>query len=172
MFAVWWSRHKNDAGVRDVLDPIKLRMPIFGSLFKRVAIARFSRNFGTMLRAGVPILQALDIVGGTAGNVVITRAVQDVQASVRSGQSLSAPLARHPVFPPMVVQMLAVGEDTGAIDTMLDKVAEFYDQEVEAATESLTSLIEPLMIAVLGLIVGAMIIALYMPIFSIFDVIQ
>ncbi|WP_454048517.1 type II secretion system F family protein [Cellulomonas sp. Marseille-Q8402] len=172
VFLVWWRKHKNDDKVRDALDPLKLKAPIFGQLFKKVAIARFSRNFGTMLRAGVPILQALDIVGGTAGNVVITRAVQDVQMSVRTGQSLSAPLAQHPVFPPMVVQMLAVGEDTGAMDVMLDKVAEFYDQEVEATTESLTSLIEPLMIAVLGIIVGGMIIALYMPIFNIFNVIQ
>jgi type IV pilus assembly protein PilC len=171
VFLFWWRKHRNDDKVRDALDPLKLKMPIFGQLFKKVAIARFSRNFGTMLRAGVPILQALDIVGGTAGNVVITRAVQDVQMSVRTGQSLSAPLAQHPVFPAMVVQMLAVGEDTGAMDVMLDKVAEFYDQEVEATTESLTSLIEPLMIAVLGIIVGGMIIALYMPIFSIFDVI-
>ena len=101
-----------------------------------------------MLRSGVPILQSLDIVADTTGNVVLGRAVRDVQESVRSGETLCRPLANHPVFPPMVVQMMAVGEDTGALDTMLPKIAEFYDQEVEATTESLTALIEPLMIAV------------------------
>jgi len=104
--------------------------------------------------------------------MVLVRAARDVQGSVRQGESLSRPLAQHPVFPPMVVQMLAVGEDTGAMDTMLHKISDFYDQEVEATTEALTSLIEPLMIAVLGGIIGSMIIALYMPIFKVFDLIQ
>jgi type IV pilus assembly protein PilC len=135
-------------------------------------VARFTRNFGTMLRSGVPILQALDIVGETSGNIVIERAARSVQESVRSGQSLTGPLAQHPVFPPMVVQMMAVGEDTGALDTMLEKVAQFYDQEVEATTDALTSLIEPLMIAVLGTVIGGMIVALYMPIFGVFDLIK
>lgn len=172
VFTIWWHRHKNDESVRNVFDPLKLKLPVFGMLFRKVAISRFTRNFGTMIRSGVPLLQALDIVGDTSGNIVIARAVKDVQESVRQGQALSTPLSKHAVFPPMVVQMMAVGEDTGALDTMLDKIAEFYDQEVEATTEALTSLIEPLMIAVLGAIVGAMIIALYMPIFSIFDLIQ
>lgn len=171
-FSVWWGRHKNDQAVRDKVDPWKLKAPIFGTLAKKIAIARFTRNFGTMIKSGVPLLQALDIVGATSGNVVIERAVKAVQESVRTGQSLSGPLSQHPVFPPMVVQMMAVGEDTGALDTMLEKISEFYDQEVEATTEQLTSLIEPLMIAVLGGIVGSMIIALYMPIFSIFELIE
>ena len=171
-FSAWWGKHKNDLSVREKLDPIKLKVPIFGSLFRKVAVARFTRNFGTMIHAGVPILQALDIVGETSGNMVIEHAAKDVRDSVRSGQSLAGPLNEHPVFPPMVVQMITVGEDTGALDDMLAKIAEFYDQEVEATTEQLTSLIEPLMIAVLGLIVGSMIIALYMPIFSIFDLIE
>ncbi|GIG24245.1 type II secretion system F family protein [Cellulomonas denverensis] len=166
---LWWGKHKNDLAVRERLDPLKLRVPVFGSLFKKVAIARFSRNFGTMVRAGVPLLQALDIVGETAGNVAITHAVKDVRDSVRSGMSLSAPLAQHSVFPSMVVQMMAVGEDTGALDTMLDKIADFYDEEVEATTEQLTSLIEPIMIVTIGGIIGAMIVALYMPIFDIYN---
>jgi len=116
-------------------------------------------------------LQALDIVGETSGNLVIEKAAKDVGESVRRGESLSGPLSKHPVFPPMVVQMMAVGEDTGALDTMLEKISEFYDQEVEATTEALTSLIEPLMIAVIGVIIGSMIIAMYMPIFKIFDLI-
>lgn len=168
----WWRRHKNDEAVRRRIDPIKLKMPIFGNLMRKVAISRFTRNFGTMIHAGVPILQALDIVGETSGNMVIENAAKAVRESVRSGQSLAGPLNEHPVFPPMVVQMITVGEDTGALDEMLHKIASFYDQEVETTTEQLTSLIEPLMIAVLGTIVGGMIIALYMPIFSIFELIE
>ena len=172
VFAWWWSKHKNDRSIREKLDPLKLKIPVFGKLFQKVAVARFTRNLGTMLRSGVPILQALDIVGETSGNLVLERAARAVQESVRSGQSLSGPLSMHPVFPPMVVQMMAVGEDTGALDTMLDKVAQFYDQEVEATTEQLTSLIEPLMIVMIGGVVGGMIVALYLPIFSMFDLVQ
>ena len=138
----------------------------------KIALARFARNLGTMLRSGVPILQSLDIVADTCGNIVLTRAVRDVQESVRTGESLTRPLSDHPIFPSMVVQMMAVGEDTGALDTMLAKIAEFYDQEVEATTESLTALLEPLMIAFMGAIIGGMIVALYMPIFTIFNEIQ
>ncbi len=168
----WWSKNKNKKSVREKLDPWKLRAPVFGKLVQKIAIARFTRNLGAMLRAGVPILQALEIVGETSGNIVIERASLSIQESVRRGNSLTGPLAEHKVFPPMVVQMMAVGEDTGALDTMLEKIAEFYDQEVEATTEQLTSLIEPLMILVIGSIIGAMVIALYMPIFSIFDLIN
>ncbi|MFZ0325407.1 MAG: type II secretion system F family protein [Actinomycetes bacterium] len=167
-----WKKIKNREDVRAVVDPLKLKLPVFGDLIQKIALARFTRNFGTMLHAGVPILQSLDIVAGTSGNVVIADAVRDVQESVRSGESLSGPLANHSVFPPMVVQMMSVGEDTGALDAMLHKISEFYDQEVEATTESLTALIEPLMIAVLGGMVGSMIIALYMPIFKVFDLIK
>jgi type IV pilus assembly protein PilC len=167
-----WSKVKHKEAVRAVFDPLKLKVPVFGNLFQKVALSRFSRNLGTMLKSGVPILQSLDIVAATTANIVLERAVRDVQESVRRGESLAGPLAEHSVFPPMVVQMLAVGEDTGAMDTMLEKIAEFYDQEVEATTEALTSLIEPLMIAVLGGIIGSMIIALYMPIFKVFDLIK
>jgi type IV pilus assembly protein PilC len=120
----------------------------------------------------VPILQSLDIVADTTGNRVIAHAVRDVQESVRSGESLTKPLSEHPVFPAMVVQMMSVGEDTGALDAMLAKIAEFYDQEVEATAEALTALIEPLMIAVLGAIIGSMIIAMYLPIFKVMDLVQ
>lgn len=171
-FAFLWKRYKNDDKVRNVIDPMKLKMPVFGPLFQKVALSRFTRNLGTMIHSGVPILQALDIVSETTGNVVIARAVQDVETSVRRGESLAGPLAHHSVFPPMVVQMMAVGEDTGSLDAMLHKISEFYDNEVEATTEALTSLIEPLMIAFVGAIVGAMIIALYMPIFKVFELIK
>ncbi len=167
-----WRKIRLKPQVRDVVDPLKLKMPVFGGLFQKIALARFARNLGTMLKSGVPILQSLDIVADTTGNVVLGRAIRDVQESVRTGESISGPLMNHPVFPPMVVQMMAVGEDTGALDTMLAKIAEFYDQEVEATTESLTALIEPLMIAGLGGIVGGMIVAMYMPIFKIFDLVQ
>jgi type IV pilus assembly protein PilC len=172
VFFMVWPKFKHKPAVRNFLDPLKLKAPIFGKLSQKIALSRFSRNLGTMMRSGVPILQALDIVSSTTGNVVLERAIQDVQDSVRNGESLTRPLAQHAVFPPMVVQMMAVGEDTGALDDMLAKIADFYDQEVEATTEALTALIEPLMIAVLGSIIGAIIIALYMPIFGVFKLIQ
>ncbi len=167
-----WRKYKNEPRVRNVVDPLKLKTPVFGTLFQKIALSRFTRNLGTMIHAGVPILQSLDIVADTTGNVVIARAVRDVELSVRQGESLAGPLVNHPVFPPMVVQMMAVGEDTGSLDAMLHKISDFYDAEVKATTESLTSLIEPLMIAVVGGIVGAMIIALYMPIFKVFELIE
>ena len=168
---ITWSKIKHKEQVRSIVDPIKLKVPVFGSLFQRVALSRFARNLGTMMHSGVPILQSLEIVADTTGNIVLTRAIRDVQESVRSGESLTAPLKNHAVFPPMVVQMMAVGEDTGALDNMLHKISEFYDQEVEATTEALTALIEPLMIAFLGGVVGSMIVALYLPIFKVFDMI-
>jgi type IV pilus assembly protein PilC len=169
VFAWWWRKHKNDDKVRAFLDPLKLKLPVFGDLMRKVALARFARNFSTMTRSGVPILQALGIVGETSGNWVIIQALQKVQDSVRAGRSVSAPLAEEAVFPPMVVQMIAVGEDSGSMEQMLGKIAEFYDEEVQSTTESLTSLIEPLMIAVIGIVIGGMIVALYMPIFTIFE---
>jgi type IV pilus assembly protein PilC len=162
---------KTDSG-RARLDAIKIRVPVFGPLFHKVAIARFASTLGMLLRAGVPILQALEIVKDTVDNKVISRAVEDVKSSVREGESIAKPLSKHAVFPPMVVQMMAVGEETGAVDTMLDKVSEFYNQEVEATVEALTSLIEPLLIAVIGGAVGAAVVALYMPMFNIINVIE
>jgi type II secretory pathway component PulF len=171
-FAIWWRRNKHSDRVRSVVDPIKLRLPVFGALAKKLAIARFSRNFATMIGAGVPILQSLGIVGQTSGNWVVETALNKVQESVRQGRSIAGPLALEPVFPPMVVQMIAVGEDAGALEQMLAKVADFYDQEVQATTEQLTALIEPLMIAFIGVVIGGMIVALYMPMFSIFEYVK
>ena len=158
--------------VRYELDRIKLKLPVFGGLFHKVALARFSRNFGILLKAGVPILTALEITADTVNNGVIANATNDVKMSVKEGESVAAPLSSHAVFPPMVVQMIAVGEETGAMDTMLAKIADFYDSEVTSATESLTAMLEPLMIGVLGGIVGGMVIALYMPMFKIFELIE
>jgi type IV pilus assembly protein PilC len=170
--SVWWRRNKNTDAVRRIIDPLKLKAPVFGKLVQKIAIARFTRNFANMIGAGVPILQALSIIGSTSGNYVIESATQRIADSVRNGQSLSKPLAQEPVFPPMVVQMMAVGEDSGSLEIMLTKVADFYDDEVEAMTDALTSLIEPLLIAFLGVVIGGMVIALYMPIFSIATAIQ
>ena len=158
--------------IRRQLDVVKLKLPVFGNLFQKIALSRFTRNFGSLLRAGVPILSALEITSETVDNAVISDAVDDVQAAVRDGESVARPLGSHAVFPPMVVQMMAVGEETGAMDEMLMKISDFYDDEVTAMTESLTALLEPLMIGVLGGIVGAMVIALYMPMFEIFNLIQ
>jgi type IV pilus assembly protein PilC len=168
-FTVVWKRVKHLEQVRAKVDPLKLKIPVFGLLFRKVAIARFCRNLGTMIKSGVPILQALDIVAETTGNYQLTMAVRDIQESVRQGEALTKPLNEHDIFPPMVSQMMAVGEDTGALDSMLAKVAEFYDQEVEAMAESLTALIEPIMIAVLGGLVGGMIVCLYLPIFDVYN---
>lgn len=167
--AVWWSRNKHKDEVRSKFDPLLLKLPVFGDLFRKVAIARFSRNFATMMAAGVPILQSLAIVGETSGNWVVEDALRKVQESVRTGNSISAPLARESVFPPMVTQMIAVGEDAGSLEIMLAKVADFYEEEVQSTAESLTSLIEPLMIGIIGAVIGGMIVALYMPVFSIFN---
>jgi type IV pilus assembly protein PilC len=153
-------------------DALKLKLPIFGSLARKVALARFSRTLAQLIRSGVPILESLEIVSETAGNEVVKKAVLDVQSSVRQGETISRPLLAHSVFPPMVVQMMAVGEETGALDTMLDKIATFYEQEVEATVASLTSIIEPVLIVVMGLMVGGMLIALYMPMFNIIKLIK
>ena len=172
VFAIWWPKNKNTERVRKVLDPLKLKLPVFGLLLRKIAVARFSRNFSDMIGAGVPILRALQIVGETSGNWVIEESLKKVAESVRQGHSLSGPLANQPVFPPMVTQMIAVGEDAGSLEVMLDKIADFYDQEVEAATEQLTAMIEPLMVAFLGVVIGSMVVALYLPIFNISKLIK
>ncbi|CAN5342695.1 type II secretion system F family protein [soil metagenome] len=158
--------------VRFFLDAWKLKVPVFGPLFHKVALSRFARNFGSLLRAGVPILSALEIAADTVNNGVMSNAINDVKTAVKEGESIAGPLAKHPIFPPMTVQMIAVGEETGAIDEMLEKISDFYDDEVNAITEQLTALLEPVMIAVLGGIVGGMVIALYMPMFKIFELVQ
>lgn len=172
IFAVWWQRNKNTDQVRGFLDPIKLKLPVFGVLNQKLAIARFSRNFSAMLGAGVPILQVLQIVGETSGNMVVEKALRTVADGVRQGKSIAEPLSKEKVFPPMVTQMVSVGEDAGALEQMLAKIADFYDDEVQSTTEQLTALIEPLMIAFLGIVVGGMIVALYLPIFNIFTLIE
>jgi type IV pilus assembly protein PilC len=162
---------KTDSG-RPKWDAFKLRVPVGGSLVRKAALARFSRTLAALTRSGVGILEALDIVAETSGNEVVSVAVRETQGAVKRGDTLARPLAEHEVFPPMVVQMISVGEETGALDEMLDKIADFYDQEVSATVDALTSLIEPLLICIMGVIVGGMIISLYLPMFNIIKLIK
>ncbi|MBL7260611.1 type II secretion system F family protein [Paractinoplanes lichenicola] len=165
-------RQRSSEEFRLKVDKIKVRMPVFGSLFRKLAMSRFSRNLGLLLNVGVPVMQALTVVGETTGNEVINMAMKDVQAAVRDGQTMSSALRHHPIFPTMVTQMIEVGEESGQISQMLDKVADFYDREVDSAAESLTASIEPIMVLVMGAVVGGMVICLYLPMFTIYQNIQ
>ena len=136
---------------------------MFGILLKKVAIAKFSRTLGTLLKSGVPILQGLETVAATAGNVIIERSVLTCRESVREGGRLVEPLKKAGIFPPMVVQMIGVGEETGSLDTMLSRIADFYDQEVDTAVKGLTSMIEPLIILFMGVVIGGIVIAMFLP---------
>jgi type IV pilus assembly protein PilC len=165
-------QRRRNPDVRLWADRMKLRLPVFGRLFAKIAISRFARTLGTLLSVGVPVLQSLDVVGATTGNEVVTRAMAEVQKSIRNGQPMSTPLHRHPIFPPMVIQMIEVGEESGQLSQMLDKVADFYDREVDAAADALTATIEPIMVLVMGVVVGAMVVCLYLPMFTIYQHIQ
>ena len=154
-------------------DAFRLRIPMkIGDVVQKVSIARWSRTLASLSSAGVPIIQALEITGKTAGNIVVDRAMGDVIASVKSGGTISEPLKKSTVFPPMVAQMVGVGEETGALDSMLAKIADFYDSEVEAAVKALTSIMEPVMIIFVGGIVGVIVISMYLPLFSIYNSIK
>jgi type IV pilus assembly protein PilC len=168
---VWKFLRRYDWGLF-ATDSFLLRLPIFGKIIQKACLARFARTFATLLEAGVPILQTLSIVKDTSGNEVITRAVIEVHNSIKEGETISEPLKKFPVFPPLVVHMVAVGEETGNIDTMLVKVAEFYEREVDDAVDGLAKLIEPLLIVFLGGIIGFIVIALYMPVFQLASAIQ
>ncbi len=153
-------------GGRMIVDGIMLKAPVIGSMMRKIAVARFCRTLATLLASGVSILEALDITARTAGNAVVERALIQTRKSIEGGETIAAPLKETAVFPPMVVQMISVGEATGALDTMLGKIADFYEEEVDVAVAGLLTLLEPLMIAVLGGIVGGIVIAMYMPIFA------
>ncbi len=152
---------------RVLFDTFMLKTPLFGSLLKKVAVAKFTRTLGTMIASGVPILDGLEIVAGSAGNTVVEAAILFVRDKISEGSNMADPLAKTGVFPSMVVQMIAVGESTGAMDTMLQKIADFYEDEVEVAVEGITKLIEPFMMVFIGGIVGTILIAMYLPIFSV-----
>jgi type IV pilus assembly protein PilC len=162
-FRTWYSNPKG----RIQFDQIAIKTPIFGPLIRKVAVARFTRTLGTMISSGVPILDAMEVVAKTAGNAVVERAIRYTKEKISEGKTIVQPLAETKVFPPMVVQMIGVGEATGAMDQMLTKIADFYDDEVDAAVAALTSLIEPVMMVFLGGVVGGFLIAMYLPIFSI-----
>ncbi|MBN9612953.1 MAG: type II secretion system F family protein, partial [Actinobacteria bacterium] len=164
----WWQANKNKDSVRRVVDPIKLKLPVFGKLATKIAVARFGRGLAMMLKAGVPLVQALDIVGQAANNWKVEEAVQAVKESVKQGKSFSQPLEDSGVFPSIVVQMARVGEESGTLPDMLESIADFYDDEVKTATEQLTSSIEPILIVGIGILIGGMVVSLYLPIFSIY----
>ena len=162
LFRKYYQTEKGKA----LFDMILLKLPVFGPLFQKIAVARFSRTLGTLVSSGVPILDGLNIVSKTAGNKTIETAIQNARASIREGETISEPLGRSGNFPPMVIQMISVGESTGALDSMLSKIADFYEEEVDVAVGNLTSLLEPLLMVFLGLVIGGVVISMYLPIFN------
>ena len=166
LFLFLFKKYRNTIGGRKRMDILALKLPIFGPLIKKFAVARFTRTLGTMISSGVPILAALDIVAKTSGNVVLEEIIYEVRASIAEGQTIAEPLSENDIFPRMVVQMISVGETTGALDTMLEKIADFYDDEVDAAVDALTSMLEPMLMVFLGGSIGGLVIAMYLPIFK------
>jgi type IV pilus assembly protein PilC len=165
LFLLFKRYYKTDNG-KAIVDRLLLKLPVFGPLFRKIAVARFSRTLGTLVSSGVPILDGLSIVSRTAGNRAIETAIMNARASIREGETIAEPLSRSGHFPPMVIQMIAVGESTGALDAMLSKIAEFYEDEVDVAVGNLTSLLEPLLMVFLGVVIGGVVIAMYLPIFN------
>lgn len=172
IFVVFWRKKKNAPGIRNFVDPLKLKIPIMGPFVKKIVLARFSRTFGSLLSSGVPMLQCLEMTAATAGNVVVERALNNVQEAVRNGHTLTAPMMQEPVFPSMLTQMVGTGEETGNVPGMLARVADYYDEEVDTTAESLSSILEPIMIVGLALIIGAMVVSMYLPMFKVFDLIK
>ena len=170
---VWGAKRyvKTEKG-REKLDDILLKLPVVGILLKKVAIAKFTRTLGTLIKSGVPILQGLETVAKTSGNKIIERAIYKSRDSIKEGGRISDPLKKANIFPPMVIQMISVGEETGGLDGMLNKIADFYDQEVDTAVKGLTSMIEPLIMVVLGAVIGTIVISMFMPMFSLGDMVS
>jgi len=165
------SYYRTENG-RATIDALMLKLPVFGTLVRKVAVARFTRTLGTLVQSGVPILDGLRITARTAGNKVVEKAVLQCRAAVTEGKTLADPLRTSGVFPPMVTQMISVGEQTGALDAMLSKIADFYDDEVDTAVSTLTSLLEPIMIVFLGVVVGGLVVAMYLPIFKLVTLVK
>ena len=166
LFAFAFKKYYATEKGRTAVDALVLKLPVFGMLLRKVAVAKFTRTMGTMLASGVAILEALDIVAKTAGNRTIERSIYSVRSGISEGRTMADPLSESGVFPPMVCQMIAVGESTGALDAMLEKIADFYDEEVDQAVENMTSLIEPIMLVFLGVTIGGLVVAMYLPIFK------
>ena len=166
LFIYLFRKYYQSEGGKAVIDRLILKLPVFGPLLQKIAVARFSRTLGTLVSSGVPILDGLIIVSKAAGNRTIETAIMNARASIREGETIAEPLGRSGHFPPMVIQMISVGESTGALDTMLSKIADFYEDEVDVAVGNLTSLLEPLLMMFLGVVIGGVVIAMYLPIFS------
>jgi len=166
LFFFLFKKYYQTQNGRAVVDRLLLKLPVFGPLFRKIAVARFSRTLGTLVSSGVPILDGLSIVSRTSGNRAIEIAIMNARASIREGETIAEPLNRSALFPPMVIQMIAVGESTGALDSMLSKIAEFYEEEVDVAVANLTSLLEPMLMVFLGVVIGGVVIAMYLPIFN------
>ena len=166
LFTIAFKKFHSTEKGRDVVDDVLLKIPVFGELLRKVAVAKFTRTMGTMLASGVAILEALDIVAKTAGNRTVEKAIYNVRSGIAEGRTMADPLSESGVFPPMVCQMIGVGESTGALDAMLEKIADFYDEEVDQAVENLTALIEPFMLVFLGVTIGGLVVAMYLPIFK------
>lgn len=166
LFFIAFSRYYKTEKGRMTVDAVALKAPVFGILIRKVAVAKFTRTMGTMLASGVAILEALDIVARTAGNKVVENAIYNVRSGIAEGRTMADPLQASGVFPAMVCQMIAVGESTGALDAMLEKIADFYDEEVDQAVENLTAMIEPFMIIFLGIVIGGLVISMYLPVFQ------
>jgi type IV pilus assembly protein PilC len=174
IIGIWLLRRfkRSDRG-RELWDRFKLHIPMgIGEIVRKLAVARFSRTLGTLVSSGVPILQAIDITGQAAGNVVIEKAMKEVQQSVKEGQSITGPLEKIAVFPAMVTQMISVGEETGSLDAMLNKIADFYEDEVNASVKSLTSILEPILMLGVGALVGLVVISMYLPIFNMMNIVK
>ena len=166
LFSIAFKKFYSTEKGRDLSDDMLLKIPVIGELLRKVAVAKFTRTMGTMLASGVAILEALDIVAKTAGNRTVEKAIYNVRSGIAEGRTMADPLTESGVFPPMVCQMIGVGESTGALDAMLEKIADFYDEEVDQAVENLTALIEPFMLVFLGVTIGGLVIAMYLPIFK------
>ncbi|HAF96065.1 MAG TPA: pilus assembly protein PilC [Elusimicrobia bacterium] len=172
--AIYWGvgKYVKTEKGQEKIDDLSLKLPVFGILLKKVAIAKFTRTLGTLIKSGVPILQGLETVAKTSGNKIIERAINSSRDSIKEGGRISDPLKRANIFPPMVIQMISVGEETGGLDNMLNKIADFYDQEVDTAVKGLTSMIEPLIMVVLGAVIGTIVIAMFMPMLSLGDMVS
>ena len=170
-FTFWWRRNKLQPKVRKAMDILKTKAPVLGPFFRKVSIARFSRSMASLTETGVPVMQTLEIVGRTSGSILIEEALVEVRKTIGTGQPMAATFGNYAIFPPLLIQMVSTGEETGALPPMLTKVAEYYEREVDSGSESLGSLIEPILLVFLAVIVGGMVLALYLPIFSIFETI-
>jgi len=166
LFFILFRKYYQTQNGRALIDRLLLKLPVFGMLIKKIAVARFSRTLGTLVSSGVPILDGLSIVSRTSGNKTIETSILNARASIREGETIAEPLGRSSIFPPMVIQMISVGESTGALDSMLSKIAEFYEEEVDVAVGNLTALLEPFLMIFLGVVIGGVVIAMYLPIFN------